>query len=272
MITLNPDSGTPREYEITFAIISHEPERVRCEIAELSTVGGHRVLPPELLMIHDVYLDTPEGDLRKKSWALRIRSCSGTVKFALKGPAIKTAGGMIERPELEDAWSHEAPERIRSALAVQNIRLALRRSPGLDMPPVETLMHSGFRVIQTRETRRELKSIVSRERRLEFADLALDTVSYYFDTTKIRHAEIEIEAKGPDAIAATKAVSDYLMAAYSSELRRWDYGKLATGLALEGLLRRGSLEGLIRADRYLQPSVYDRLTDRLSQMEPVTGM
>jgi inorganic triphosphatase YgiF len=261
------DSGTGREYEVTLAIVSQTPERVGAEITALTAIGAYRILPSDLMTMRDVYLDTPAGDLGRRSWALRIRTRSGSVKFTLKGPASKTAEGVIERPELEDAWSREAPERIRAVLTEQGVRLDFRGSASDDVPPIDALQRWGFRTIQTRETLRELKRVVAPEGEVAVSDLAVDRVTYYLGTREIRHEEVEIEARGAEGAAATKAVADCLIAAYTPELRPWDYGKLATGLALEDLVQRGFLAGMIGPDGYVHPLAYERIIEWFKRAE-----
>jgi inorganic triphosphatase YgiF len=266
-MTSSPDSRIPSEYESTLAVVSDAPAEIRAEIAALSCLGRHEVVHADLVRIRDVYLDTPSGDLRIKHWALRLRFTRGSVSFALKGPATRTAWGGIERPELDAPWSREAPYRITRTLTDHGIPFDLRRSPGIDMPPVEALKRAGLLTIQQRETIREVKRVIGTSSRSPIAELALDGVSYYFGKQEVRHIEVEIEAKDLASAQEAKEVTEYLLALFPSALRPWDYGKLATGLALQDLLKAGDLAEMIRPDHYLKPSAYRLLEDYLDRAE-----
>jgi hypothetical protein len=95
------------------------------------------------------------------------------------------------------------------------------------------------------------------------AELAADSVTYFFPETQILHYEVEIESKGANGPTAAAAIAEYLLAEYSPELKRWRHDKLATGWAIRKLLAAGSLEGLLDLNNRLKSAAYDRIDEYL---------
>jgi len=89
--------------------------------------------------------------------------------------------------------------------------------------------------------------------------LAIDSVAYSFGGQKIRHHEVEIEAKVEDGSEAIERVTKGLMEMYEATLRPWKYSKLATGKAIEKLLGEGALEELLDINNNLKPSAYGKI-------------
>jgi hypothetical protein len=97
------------------------------------------------------------------------------------------------------------------------------------------------------------------------AELAIDSVVYYFGGQEIHHHEVEVEAKERGSSSVIKTVAESLVAMYRPALRRWDHSKLATGKAIEQMLREGALEGLLDAHNNLKPVAYDKIDDYLKR-------
>ncbi len=127
---------------------------------------------------------------------------------------------------------------------------------------MEAVRSLGFRIIQDRETQRTVRNVIrGKKRDSVLAELAIDSVVYHFGGQDVRHHELEIEAKGTDGFAITKALLGILDARYAPALRRWNHSKLATGQALEKMLDEGVLKGLLDRNNNLKPAVYDSIDD-----------
>jgi hypothetical protein len=72
--------------------------------------------------------------------------------------------------------------------------------------------------------------------------------------------EVEIECKAEDGAGAAAALSADLRARFGEALRPWPYGKLATGRAIELMLRQGTQPPVLAAGGTLSPAVVDLLS------------
>jgi hypothetical protein len=95
--------------------------------------------------------------------------------------------------------------------------------------------------------------------------MAIDSVTYTFGKQKILHYEVELESKMRGGANVVKAVSENLLKMFDPALRRWDYGKLATGKAIQKLLDEGVLEGLVDGKNKLKLSAYDKIEEYLKK-------
>jgi hypothetical protein len=68
---------------------------------------------------------------------------------------------------------------------------------------------------------------------------------------------VEVEAKTTRGTEAVDTIARALMAQFGTELRKWDYSKLAIGKAIERLLNEGALEDLLEEDGQLTPAAFD---------------
>ncbi len=120
-------------------------------------------------------------------------------------------------------------------------------------------------VVQRRECQRKVRNIVhaGKESGPVLAELAIDSVVYHFSNHQVHHHEVEIEAKWEDGTTVIKIVIERLGKMCQRALRRWDYGKLATGKAIEKLLSEEALEGLLDSKNNLKPIAYDKVEDYL---------
>ncbi|MBI5572598.1 MAG: CYTH domain-containing protein [Desulfomonile tiedjei] len=255
------------ESETTLIIVSARPEQIRDNIVALATVGEFTLAPGGTIEYEDFYFDTPARELRTHRWALRIRSGMGGCLFALKGPSRRTEWGGVERIEIEAAWSEEASRRISDELTSRGVAVPVPPAPDPNIPPVGAMKQAGFQVIQARRTRRDLKLVLRASGGEALAELVVDLVRYSFLGREFWHWELEIEAKSPVTAAQTQALADLFLAEYSPELRRWNHGKLLTGLVLAKLLQAGMLEGLVRPDNTLTAAAYDRLEQYLNRSD-----
>ncbi len=260
---MNQKSPIPLEREATLLICSDRPETVYQEIAGLTAVGPYKLILGEPQLLEDHYFDTPDLKLTAKKWGLRLRLIGADPWITLKGPARETKWGGRERAEIEGRWSRTILARVEAELSRQDIGINLP-SEDLENPvPLEIMIRAGLVVIQRRDTRRVASAVISGTDGMVQAELAVDSVTYYFSQVEIHHYEAEIETKGPEGPKAAVAIAEYLLTRYSKEFRRWGHDKLATGWAIRELLVGGSLEGLLDFNNNLKPAAYDRIDEYL---------
>jgi hypothetical protein len=121
--------------------------------------------------------------------------------------------------------------------------------------PASSMRAVGLVPLQTRCTRRRARDLVDASG-TSFAELALDIVTYEIGAREIRHYELEIEARNAAHAASLVPLAQDLLARFGDVLRLWRAGKLATGLAVQELLREGHLDDHV-TQANLHPSAYD---------------
>lgn len=254
-----------REVEASLIIWSENPQPVAGQIAGLTSVGNYRLLPQDPILIHDLYFDTPDRALQTPQMALRLREIGGTSWITLKGPSQPTGWGSgVERLEIEVEWSKGALTGIVEELRARGVEILPQWQDSDDAYPLAVMAGLGLEVIQDREGHRQLWNIVAGDRSSPvLAELALDFVVFNFSGQQVCYHEVEIEAKGEGGPAVIQAMVESLVVMVGPVLRTWDYGKLATGKAIEGLLKTGELQELLGVDNNLKPAALDRISDYL---------
>lgn len=257
-----------REIEATLIIWSETPQVIAEQIARLNSIGNYRLLPQDSKTIHDLYLDTPDHALQNQKLALRVREIGATRWITLKGPSrpIGEWGG-VERLEIEASWSQDALTRVVKEFMDRGIEVLQQRQEFDYVHPLDVMSSLGLEVVQRRECQRKVRNIVhaGKESGPVLAELAIDSVVYHFSDHQVCHHEVEIEAKWEDGPTVIKIVIERLDKMYRRALRRWDYGKLATGKAIEKLLSEEALEGLLNSNNNLKPIAYDKVDDYLKR-------
>jgi inorganic triphosphatase YgiF len=256
---------SPREIEAALIIRSRNPQIVARKIAGLRSIADYRLLPQDSETIHDLYFDTPDRKLQTQKLALRLREIGTTRWITLKGPSQPTDWGGMERLEIEAPWSQDALTRVVKELTDRRINMLLHDQDFDRTHPLDVMTSSGLEVVQNRETHRQVRNVVFRESGPVLAELAIDSVVYYFGDQEIRHHEVEIEAKVRDSSTVLKTVIERLTAMYRPVLRRWDHSKLATGMAIQKMLSEGALIGLLDNDGNLTPVAYDKIGAHLTR-------
>lgn len=240
---------------------ARDPERTYRKLARLRAIDGFTLRPRPPQRIHDRYFDTPDGVLRKRGVALRLRTVDGKTSIGVKGPRRASSTRTEDRFERERTFSPAAISAIGSEL-----RLSGDGGGPSDDPDARLEQALGVRQIQSRETLRLVREVTdARERRPVLAELVLDRVDFEIGKRVVRHYEIEVEAKrtgrGTDA---ARRVAGALLSRYPDELAEWPFGKLATGKGIEELLGDGGVRGLVRHGA-LTPRAYDVLASRISR-------
>jgi inorganic triphosphatase YgiF len=246
------------EREAKLVITAPRPGVIADAIAGLVRLGDRALVPVPTVRIRDVYLDTPSGVLRARRDSLRVREEDGRAWLTLKGPGREVEAGVMEREELETAWSPEAYAHCLELLAARGV--AVRRAPpGAD--PVATMLASGLTRVQERSTERRRRHAQGPPSPL--AELAIDAVTYRLAAGAVDHHEVEIEAKAPEGAGYLGRAIQDLRVRFGEALTPWRHGKLATGFAIERLLASPDGAGMV-AEGHLAPAAYPRLAALLS--------
>jgi len=257
-------SSEPQEVEVALLVAADDAPDVADSIARATSLAGYELAAREDQRLHDVHYDTAAHALQAQGFALRTRLRNGSQLITLKGAARRDGRGGVTRLEIEVPWSAEGFKTVAGELARAQIKLA--RPEAFDgVPPGDFLRAAGLIRIQDRQTTRRVRDVQDPERHIRLAELAIDTVSYRFGSTAVDLCEVEIEAKHHDGVGGRNpssvarghaedmnpsagvlhACAGALQTDFGAMLRPWPYGKLATGAAIERLLRTGELTPLL---------------------------
>lgn len=249
------------ESEVALIIISRQPEEVVARLVDLSSIPGYHLLPRDSLRMRDLYFDTQDRAFESQKLALRVREIGAKNWLAMKGPSKKMDWGGVERLEIEQPWSQDAMTKVVKALADRGIETVKQWCFSEHGHPRQVLQDFGFQVIQDRETHRHVRNVVRLAEAADpaLAELVIDTVVYHLGDRAIRHYEVEIESKADTGVSVILPITDGLSAELGQVLQRWDHSKLAIGFALEKLLNRGDLDGMIAPNGNLEPAAYDKI-------------
>ncbi len=258
------EGRSDREVELSLLISAPDPEAVLQRLARLRAIGPYALAARGLERIVDRYFDTPRGELRRQGLALRLREVGGTTLIGLKGPRRARSTRTEDRYELERPFSAEAVAEVgrRAGLEVRPVAEADGADP-------ERLLETslGVRRIQRRETDRLVREVADTAGGPGpvLAELVLDRVRFEVEGRAVRHYEVEIESKAPGkGTEAARRIAAELRSRYPDELAEWPWGKLATGSAVEALLREGALEEL-GPDGTLTGAGYEQIRRRLER-------
>jgi hypothetical protein len=251
------------ETEFSLTIAAADPEAISLAVASLARLGPFCLQPGPLLVMRDLYLDTPGEALRAARATLRIRSVGGELWVALKGDLERLPDAGVRRLEIERPWPEGAAE-LAAELAAMGVR-GLRWS-GLPRAgePEGLARAMGLAVIQDRECRRTVRHLLEAGRpAAAVAEMAVDAVVYHLSGVDVRHYQVEFEARGSGGAEAARHAAVLLREQFRPALRPAVGSKLAVGRALERLRSRGALEGLLGPGGVLYPASYDRIAAEL---------
>ena len=228
-----------RETETALLICGDDPAGIARRIAGLAEIASYRLVRRPFIRLRDLYFDTPDGLLRKQRLALRLRQSDQDWLLTFKGPPRPVAGGGAARLEIEAPWSRAALKRITSELGERDVPVRAARFDALARP-LTVIKRLGLSVVQGRETRRTVRDVApAGQMGPQLAELAIDSVVYRFGSDRARLLMVEVEAKSRDGLQVLGGITRDLNKMFKPALRPWPYGKLATGLAVERLLRQG---------------------------------
>jgi inorganic triphosphatase YgiF len=255
--------------ELSLVIVSDDPERVRRRLARLRRIRKYELSPRGSEIIVDRYFDTRRADLRKQGVALRLRTAGRSTVIGIKGRRRAASTHTEDRLELERPFSHEAVVDIGRRVGLQGTSV----KPDVRSPDRMLTAALGVRLIQRRETRRLLRKVhdSSETAGPTLAELVVDRVEFQLEGEVVRHYEVEVEAKRTGrGTRATRELAAELAERYPAELVPWPYGKLATGRAIESLLRNNRFEKAPR-DGALTARHYELIRRSLERRERATG-
>jgi inorganic triphosphatase YgiF len=194
--------------------------------------------------ITDTYLDTADGQLAEARLAFRIRTVveggESQTFLTLKGKSVAKGTWQVERLEVELPWSATAARTMGREL--EKLSIVINRTWDQDGIPetAEAFARAlGLQVVQRRTTRRHARDVLagSGQMRQRVAELSIDHVKFESAGSPIDLYEVEIEAKGDPTGAVVDGVTSSLLQDFGAELRPWRHSKLATGKAIEEMLR-----------------------------------
>jgi uncharacterized protein YjbK len=255
----------PREVEAKLVAVA-ETEKIKRELAEIDEIAGYRLCKPHTVTITDRIFDTQDGRLHQQGLLLRTRKVGRRSLLTLKGPSTIPSNGLADRLEIELPANADSRRRLLHELAVHGIYLM--PSGSLSRKVEVALKSLGLGERQRRDTGRMVRAAKDYKGRT-VAELAFDVVTYHVGDARVRHQEIEVEAKSKGGRAAVVAISGALETQFKGSLRRWAWSKTATGRALKELLEAGEAAGLLEADgTRIRAAGYSRLSEALSASQP----
>jgi inorganic triphosphatase YgiF len=254
----NPDP--PLEEEVTLVICSPGPRAVLRDLAAMESIAQLQLVPGESLTIRDLYFDTSQRILQTSGWALRVRTIGPRRLLALKGAEQLSEWGAVTRIEIEADWSQEILARVHQKLRENNVPLLAGSGPFDPSSPVNTMHGLGLETLQDRRMFRHIRRVYSGSGQEEPPDveLTLDTVLFNLEDRDVEHYEVEIEIRTEKGREAAKRMVKALKRLFPSALKIWPHNKLATGLALEKLARRGDLDSHL-GGQSIPPRTYEAI-------------
>lgn len=250
----------PLEEEVTLLVCSPDPRAVLRDLAALQSIAQLQLVPGESFTILDLYFDTPQRILQSSGWALRVRTIGPRRLLALKGGERLSEWGAVTRIEIEEDWSEGNFARALSKLRENNVPLPEGSRPFDLSSPVNTMDGVGLEILQDRRMFRLIRRVYSGSGQGETpdAELTLDTVLFNLGDRDVEHYEVEIEIRTEKGREAAKRMVEALKRLFPGALKIWPHNKLATGLALERLARRGDLDSHGGADS-ISPRAYEAI-------------
>lgn len=224
----------------------------------MTDIAHYQLVPEKPKILHDVYLDTRDKRLTNHRMNLRIRSENENCWINLKTYPKPTLWGGQARQEMELPWSPTALGKVLGELGLPF--KDLEHEEVVVSEPVTLLKGLGFEVVQDRETHRDVRNVVSSTDKLQvLAELDIDSVTYRFGEQEVHLYEVEVESKGREGHLTVRKIIKTLRDTYGTSLRSWRHGKLATGEAVERMMKSGELLGLLDSRGRLGSGAYERL-------------
>ncbi len=261
------DKENHHEIESKLLVIAKYPKNFLSHIAQKSAMSGYKLIKAGKQKIRDIYLDSPDGQLKQQRLALRLRKMNDHFFLTIKGKTQLARWGGVSRLEIELPYSLSAVKEMENILRHQNVSLNLFVQNKITNDPLTFLQNSSLKIIQDRETRRLIRQVISKESPPKIlAEMALDTIRYHLQNLSIYQAEIELEAKSTAGIKAIQHIHTFLLQKYPDSLRSWTLSKLTTGLLLEKLSQTEKLQSFLNDQNFLIPETYERMLKTLNTL------
>lgn len=257
---MESDLDIPFENEAALAVYSNNPKQVIESLSIIPFVENYRLLFHSPKHIHDVYFDTPSGLLKDRKIGLRLRREGSSQLITLKGPDESSTVGIHRRTELELYWSLDAINRVMAELSKVDIEFNRSDMKSYVDDPLRAMIHIGFKVIQDRETCRQIRIIkLNQELNSALVELDIDSTIYHFGKLDVRYYSLEIEEKSKISEEMLNSIVDDIIERFPNSLKRWSHSKLTTGKAIAEMLNEGSLRNLLNENNELTSLALDRL-------------
>ena len=108
----------------------------------------------------------------------------------------KTTENYFERLEIEKPWSEEIFNEIISTInSYFNINIFNSHKKYFNQDPELTLITAGFKVVQLRETYRNLINAINNNSKQTEYEFAIDNTTYIIKNYRISNLELEVESK-----------------------------------------------------------------------------
>ncbi|OGB66089.1 MAG: hypothetical protein A2Y94_09385 [Caldithrix sp. RBG_13_44_9] len=256
-----------QEIESKLIITAQDPAAILQQIARKSALLKYQLIKCGRINLRDIYLDTPDFQLKQQRLALRLRKSNNRYYLTLKGKSKLTSWGGVERLEIELPWSGKSYRQIIEILKENDILIDSSQENPSTASPIDILKNPAFTIIQDRETRRLIRKVVSVHRqRKELAELALDTVTFHLVDQTVLHTEIELEAKVRDGLDTVRELTEYLVQKYPENLRSWPISKLSTGKLIEQLHQEENIQNFLNRQNYLLPLAFKRIAKKIDSI------
>jgi inorganic triphosphatase YgiF len=242
------------ELEATLLICPVNQEIIRKIQEQFHYFPEFRFAPLPQRRIQDVYFDHPKRSPVNESVALRVRETDGRTMVTLKGPSRVVDNAGVEREEYEEEWSERTFDKIEKLLMDKGVFLS--GSSAFDKDVYNTFQTQGLIEIQRRLLFRQVYSVLDKHQPGVLAELCLDRVLYKFDSVEISHWELEIESTSLGGTGALRIIIGKLLKNFPGVLHKWDFGKLATGMAIEKLLMTGEKLPFVNFENSLPLEIY----------------
>ncbi len=218
-------------------------------------------------IIVDTYYDTRNYDLRKRKYGLRTRVSGSNQLVTLKGPAIFTNSGALQREEFESVFDLEFAKVLFAKIKL--IGMHASELPRHGNKVVNFFSSLGLAPVQVRQTQREIRKLCQKDSPAPLAEFSIDTVQYEIGKLKVVHKEIEVELLKGCSFDDFEYLIGVLKRTLSVVSRVWSVDKLALGFFLEEYSRKGLLERHIsdygRLDEKLYKTIEEMFSDKLNQ-------
>jgi triphosphatase len=202
-----------------------DPDRVLRRLQESLAWAGFRIQPAGRQPHRDIYLDTPDQQLRRAGWSLRERDGDNRRVLTLK-EINRARAGIFDRRELEQVLDSPADTVQRPAAGAVRQRLCELLAPGAEVAPL-------FRI----DTVRDLYRLSHPDHSGALLELALDRSRIDQDGqqhNEFSELEIQFQQDSHQLLADALAVAELEPGLLSARLSKYERGLITARCAGTG--------------------------------------
>ena len=251
---------------VGMAIVSDVADQIIRDIAGLSHISNYAFRDRATDTVEEQCFDTTGGDLREKALELLRRRIGSKALIKLGPLSQDEEGNDSQKTEFLHPWTGEGLRVVIERLHAHGIAVNQPAPSFHHMEALDQMTRLGFTVIQDRTTHRRVRDIFClNERGTQVkAEFVLESVTYAFLGTTIRHHQVGFKSRTPDGPFVVAAILDMFSDIYKDALRAWNKSTSMTGAAIEMLLKEGDL-GAMGKSQSLPSSAYDKMSAKLIQ-------